>query len=293
MVEETPGWHPDPSGRHEHRFWDGSGWTNSVADGGRVAADPLGAGGPTSADPAGGPARRADRGRGRWLVGAIAAVVVIVVIVALVADDGSGGGTGPSLNDLKAGAPVARTLDLRAGEAVGFEVRAEQRDVKFRVAIAVDASAGKDIAQVFGTDTGDPYDTGDYSDFFGPGRNGRRLLYAGRARGSFAESFVAPASGTYTLAVRSESAVRLRLDIETQTKHGLTGRYSPVQLYRLRRDPDYRGFFERWDRRSQGNVGAFTDFSDPYSDANSDGSDRTLSDYMSEYSDYVSDSGGS
>ena len=32
----APGWHPDPSGRHDYRYWDGATWTENVADGGVV-----------------------------------------------------------------------------------------------------------------------------------------------------------------------------------------------------------------------------------------------------------------
>lgn len=35
-----PQWHPDPSGRHEYRLWDGSTWTDQVSDGGVVTTDP-------------------------------------------------------------------------------------------------------------------------------------------------------------------------------------------------------------------------------------------------------------
>jgi hypothetical protein len=35
------GWNPDPSGRHQHRWWDGSQWTASVADNGVTTDDPL------------------------------------------------------------------------------------------------------------------------------------------------------------------------------------------------------------------------------------------------------------
>ncbi len=35
-----PGWHPDPSGRHEHRFWDGHEWTRHVTSGGARSIDP-------------------------------------------------------------------------------------------------------------------------------------------------------------------------------------------------------------------------------------------------------------
>ena len=36
-----PGWHTDPTGRHQHRWWDGGRWTETVADGGVVASDPI------------------------------------------------------------------------------------------------------------------------------------------------------------------------------------------------------------------------------------------------------------
>ncbi|GAB2975734.1 AIM24 family protein [Nocardioides montaniterrae] len=34
-------WHPDPTGRHELRYWDGAAWTDHVSDRGNVATDPL------------------------------------------------------------------------------------------------------------------------------------------------------------------------------------------------------------------------------------------------------------
>jgi hypothetical protein len=50
-MTETAGWHPDPSLRHEYRYWDGSVWTDTVADSGLVTVDPLIAG-PASNPPA-------------------------------------------------------------------------------------------------------------------------------------------------------------------------------------------------------------------------------------------------
>jgi hypothetical protein len=35
------GWLNDPTGRHQLRFWNGSNWTSSVADGGAQSEDPL------------------------------------------------------------------------------------------------------------------------------------------------------------------------------------------------------------------------------------------------------------
>lgn len=50
-----PAWYPDPTGVHEHRWWDGQRWTDHVSDAGRAGRDPLpdaggGPPGPTGAD---------------------------------------------------------------------------------------------------------------------------------------------------------------------------------------------------------------------------------------------------
>jgi hypothetical protein len=34
-------WHPDPTGAHDHRWWDGERWTEHVADAGVASVDPL------------------------------------------------------------------------------------------------------------------------------------------------------------------------------------------------------------------------------------------------------------
>lgn len=36
-----PAWHPDPTRRHELRWWDGQAWSGSVSDGGVVTTDPV------------------------------------------------------------------------------------------------------------------------------------------------------------------------------------------------------------------------------------------------------------
>src|SRR5438094_6092081 len=36
------GWYTDPAGRHEKRYWDGTGWTAGVSDGGVAGTDPPG-----------------------------------------------------------------------------------------------------------------------------------------------------------------------------------------------------------------------------------------------------------
>lgn len=39
MSQNDPGWQPDPTGRFEHRYWDGSQWTDNVANAGVAATD--------------------------------------------------------------------------------------------------------------------------------------------------------------------------------------------------------------------------------------------------------------
>ena len=38
-LPSAAGWHPDPSGRHSLRYWDGSGWTPHVSTGGVTSTD--------------------------------------------------------------------------------------------------------------------------------------------------------------------------------------------------------------------------------------------------------------
>ena len=40
-VAAAASWHPDPSGRHEMRYWDGSAWTEHVSDQGVGGVDPM------------------------------------------------------------------------------------------------------------------------------------------------------------------------------------------------------------------------------------------------------------
>lgn len=59
--QRPAGWFPDPLGRFDHRYFNGSNWTADVADGGERRVDPLGTT-PGGGSPAGGPgaARRGN-----------------------------------------------------------------------------------------------------------------------------------------------------------------------------------------------------------------------------------------
>lgn len=51
MNAPAPGWNPDPTGRHEYRYWDGGRWTDDVSDNGVTATDPVGGPASPGADP--------------------------------------------------------------------------------------------------------------------------------------------------------------------------------------------------------------------------------------------------
>jgi Protein of unknown function (DUF2510) len=40
MSDDPASWQPDPTGKHDHRYWDGTRWTENVADGGVASTDP-------------------------------------------------------------------------------------------------------------------------------------------------------------------------------------------------------------------------------------------------------------
>lgn len=44
------GWQPDPRGRHEYRYWDGTRWTDHVSDQGQVSSDPVADASPAGAE---------------------------------------------------------------------------------------------------------------------------------------------------------------------------------------------------------------------------------------------------
>jgi hypothetical protein len=50
MSDSTPGWQADPTGKHDHRYWDGSQWTDNVSDAGVAGTDPYVADAPAAAE---------------------------------------------------------------------------------------------------------------------------------------------------------------------------------------------------------------------------------------------------
>jgi hypothetical protein len=49
-MSTPPAWHPDPTQRHQMRYWDGAMWTDQVSDSGVTSTDPIGAPAPGATD---------------------------------------------------------------------------------------------------------------------------------------------------------------------------------------------------------------------------------------------------
>jgi hypothetical protein len=60
MNSPASGWHPDPTARHEYRYWDGAQWTDDVSDGGVTSTDPVAGGTPAQGVAGGTPAQGVD-----------------------------------------------------------------------------------------------------------------------------------------------------------------------------------------------------------------------------------------
>jgi hypothetical protein len=81
-----PGWHPDPAGRHEYRYWDGAYWTEHVVDGGVESVDPLTGGVHTPQPPPASGTRPVRAGPAPGLLVSVAILAAAMIIgVAIVA----------------------------------------------------------------------------------------------------------------------------------------------------------------------------------------------------------------
>lgn len=141
------GWHPDPTGRHELRYWDGGDWTAHVSDAGVTALDPLA---PVAAAVAGGPAgvSPAARPRRPWRLIGLALVVAVAVAGGLIAfvGGGDGGGGDPfgtrRLAVGEDGRQVAVVLDLEVGQAIRYRAIQVEGDRDIELSLV----SGRDLA---------------------------------------------------------------------------------------------------------------------------------------------------
>ncbi|MBA2496982.1 MAG: DUF2510 domain-containing protein [Acidimicrobiia bacterium] len=174
-----PGWFPDPSGRHQFRWWDGAAFSDQVADGGVVGADdgagpvtpliggpavPRPVGPPWAAAPvdAGGFVVVAGSGPPRWVyaaggLGLVALLVAGTFLVLDLADDG-GSGFGELTGEVDGDVGGAHPLRIPAGSVVTVELRPDDDDFDPRVAFVVDEESLDALEEAFdGTDLQDAF----------------------------------------------------------------------------------------------------------------------------------------
>jgi hypothetical protein len=196
-VAGVAAWHHDPTGRHEHRYWDGATWTTDVSDGGVASVDPLGSPGaafapagasttavttetnappswsaPSTPPPGGGPVPTppsSTRGKSRTplIVGAVIAVVAVIAIIALVAGGGGGGsgdnaaakGTGSVKGDIPAGGVFIHHVKVPSDSVLLIKA-IPQGQFKLVVSVATDFDTLDKYKTVFGnTNFGTPVKT--------------------------------------------------------------------------------------------------------------------------------------
>lgn len=104
-MSDPAGWYPDPTKRHELRYWDGYAWLDDVSDQGTAGRDPLGGKpmpAPSEAASAGAPPAAPSASSKTPLYIVLAAVaVVMVVVLAFVLTRGGGGDKVTALGDKK------------------------------------------------------------------------------------------------------------------------------------------------------------------------------------------------
>ncbi|MGH9136051.1 MAG: DUF2510 domain-containing protein [Acidimicrobiales bacterium] len=153
-VGPAPGWHVDPSGRHQLRWWDGSTFTDQVADAGAVTTDPGVAPAYAAAPPT--PAAMSDfivvpKPR-RQLPLVLAAVGAVLVVGAgaflLLRDDGGGGfGTFEGVVEGDDGGAV-HEISVPAGSLVVVEVDPDN-DLDVQLGFAVDDETSDHYEELF------------------------------------------------------------------------------------------------------------------------------------------------
>jgi hypothetical protein len=209
-----PGWYPDPLQRHEHRYWDGSRWTEQVSDGGQVSEDV-----PSMADYAD---LSADEGGGRSvpvaflvLVGvAVAALVAGGVLFLLRDDDGDGGGDGSAAGDGDLAGELdeddpqgVHPFELDAGEAARMRIVPDD-DLDVVVELGVDPDDFGDGFQSLVADELDDEEAGVV--FLGTDRGG-----GGDVEGV---QFVAPVDGEYRLVITGFDGDEGSYDAQIETE---------------------------------------------------------------------------
>ncbi len=185
----APGWYPDPEHRHAHRFWDGTQWTDQVADQGTPSTDPLSTG--PAPTPSGG---------SRTPLLTVALVLIGLTLLALGAfalfggdeDGGGNGGTAPS------GGPLAGDYQVEGTNSDGSPYRGTAVITGNGPDYRVVWTTGSSTSSGRGTLEGDTFTTTFSGDLTGSGTATYQLEDDGRLVGTWTVQGAA-VGGTETL----------------------------------------------------------------------------------------------
>ena len=190
----APGWYPDPGGRHEHRFWDGTRWTEQVADQGTSGTDSL-VPAPPAADV--GPDRRSP------LLAIVLAVVALVVLgvaaFVLLGDDGDdgGGGTGSGGGEPRGGSLVG-SYEVEGTNADGSSYQGTAEITGSGPDYRIEWTTGSSTSSGRGTLEGDRFEASFSGSLTGTGTAVYRVEDDGRLVGTWTVEG-STAEGTETL----------------------------------------------------------------------------------------------
>ena len=148
MSEHPPGWHPDPSGRHELRWWDGATFTDQVADAGVTSTDP-GTGPVVPVNPMLPPdltGRRASKLP--VILAALGAFIVVLALLFLLRGDDGGGGTGAFEGSVSDEEDGRHEVSVDGETVIVVEVDPEE-DFDVVVGFEVDGEAADRIEELY------------------------------------------------------------------------------------------------------------------------------------------------
>jgi hypothetical protein len=143
-MADPAGWYPDPTTRHELRYWDGYAWLDNVSDAGVAAADPLGgkpmpAPAEAAAKAQQGPPPATASKTPLYIVGGVVLVVVIAVAAFLVTRKSDDGAKVTALADTQVifdddvkdiGNPTVHTVHIKANTVVLINVKSDNQDAE-------------------------------------------------------------------------------------------------------------------------------------------------------------------